>query len=94
MVMVRPRVARAPSAALPAIRVILTSHGSTGDIYPLIALGRALLRAGHTVGYVALPAFQREIEGAGISFIPAMTSQAHPDLRFWMGRTADARPVL
>ena len=94
MVMVRPRVARAPSAALPAMRVILTSHGSTGDIYPLIALGRALLRAGHTVGYVALPAFQREIEGAGISFIPAMTSQAHPDLRFWMGRLMARRTPL
>lgn len=76
------------------MRVILTSHGSTGDIYPLIALGRALRRAGHAVAFVALPAFRAEIEGAGIECIPATTGQGHPDLRFWMGRLMDRRTPL
>ncbi|HVU38296.1 MAG TPA: nucleotide disphospho-sugar-binding domain-containing protein [Opitutales bacterium] len=51
------------------MRVLLTSHGSTGDIYPLIGLGRALREAGHHVRYATAPLYQGEIEQAGLEFV-------------------------
>jgi len=52
------------------MRVILTSHGSTGDIVPLVALGRALQAAGHEVAFAAGTLFQDLIEGANVPFEP------------------------
>ena len=46
------------------MRVILTSHGSTGDIYPIIALAVALQKAGHSVRFATIPHYQTEIEAA------------------------------
>lgn len=51
------------------MRVLLSSHGSTGDIYPVIALGRALLGAGHSVRFATMPLFREEIEYAGLEFL-------------------------
>ncbi|MGC6423693.1 MAG: glycosyltransferase [Lentimonas sp.] len=51
------------------MRVILTSHGSTGDIYPVIRLGRALVEAGHRVRFATVSLFRKEIESAGIQFV-------------------------
>lgn len=51
------------------MRVLLTSHGSTGDIYPVIRLGRALLEAGHSVRFASASYFQDEIERAGLEFV-------------------------
>lgn len=60
-------------ALLPLIgrfmRVLLTSHGSTGDIYPVIRLGRALVEAGHRVRFATVSLFREEIEAAGIEFV-------------------------
>lgn len=52
------------------MRVLLTSHGSTGDIYPLIAYGRALKDHGHKVCYATAPLYREEIERAGLDFAP------------------------
>lgn len=51
------------------MRVLLTSHGSTGDIYPVIRLGRALVQAGHHVRFATVSLFREEIESAGIEFV-------------------------
>jgi len=51
------------------MRVLLTSHGSTGDIYPVIRLGQALVEAGHHVRFATVSLFREEIESAGISFV-------------------------
>ena len=51
------------------MRVLLTSHGSTGDIFPLIGLGRALREAGHEVRYATAPLYKEAIEGAGLEFV-------------------------
>ena len=37
------------------MKVLLISQGSTGDIYPLIGLGRALLAADHSVSFASAP---------------------------------------
>ena len=51
------------------MRVLLTSHGSTGDIYPVIRLGRALVDAGHQVRFATVSLFKKEIESAGIEYV-------------------------
>lgn len=51
------------------MRVLITSHGSTGDIYPMIRLGRALLDAGHECRFATTPFFREEVERAGITFV-------------------------
>jgi vancomycin aglycone glucosyltransferase len=51
------------------MKVLLTSHGSTGDIYPVIRLGRALVEAGHEVRFATVSLFREEIESAGIQFV-------------------------
>ncbi len=53
------------------MRVLLTSHGSTGDIYPMIRLGHALLDAGHTVRFATVTLFREEIEAAGMEYVYA-----------------------
>ncbi len=40
------------------MRILLTSHGSTGDIYPVIALAVALQRAGHHVRFATIPHYK------------------------------------
>ena len=51
------------------MRVLLTSHGSTGDIYPLIRLGRALVEAGHEARLATVSLFRAEIEAAGVTYV-------------------------
>ncbi|MGJ3243609.1 MAG: glycosyltransferase [Opitutales bacterium] len=51
------------------MRVLLTSHGSTGDIYPKIRLGKALKDAGHDVRYATVSLFREEIESAGLTYV-------------------------
>ena len=50
------------------MRILLTSHGSIGDIYQVIAYGKALLEAGHTVTFASAPLYQQEILRAGLSY--------------------------
>ncbi len=73
------------------MRVILTSHGSTGDIYPVIALAVALQQAGHHVRFATIPHYQLEIEQAGIEFLPLCPNWAQADLSYWMGRLQKIR---
>ncbi len=51
------------------MKCLLTSHGSTGDIYPVIRLGRALVEAGHRVRFATVSLFRDEIERAGIEYV-------------------------
>lgn len=76
------------------MRVILTSHGSTGDIYPIIALAVALQRAGHHVRFATIPHYQMEIEQAGIEFLPLCPNWAQADLSYWMGRLQKIRTPI
>lgn len=68
------------------MRIVLTSHGSTGDIYPVIALAVALRRRGHAVRFATIPHYQPEIEAAGVEFYPLCPNWEQPDLAYWMGR--------
>ncbi|MCZ6671516.1 MAG: glycosyltransferase, partial [Verrucomicrobia bacterium] len=51
------------------MRVLLTSHGSIGDIYPIIAYGKALREAGHQVTFASAPLYEQEIQRAGLNYL-------------------------
>lgn len=51
------------------MRVLLISFGSTGDIFPLIAYGRALQAAGHHVRYATSRLYRENILRAGLEFV-------------------------
>ncbi|MBL8747466.1 MAG: glycosyltransferase family 1 protein [Phycisphaerae bacterium] len=50
------------------MRVLLTSVGSSGDINPFIALGRELMRRGHTVTLLVNPYFEGTVRAAGLAY--------------------------
>lgn len=76
------------------MRVILTSHGSTGDIYPIIGLGVALQHAGHQVRFATIPHYKEEIETAGLEFYPLCPNWEQADLSYWMGRLQKIRTPI
>ncbi len=51
------------------MRVLLTSHGSIGDIYPMIAYGKALKDAGHSVSFASAPLYKEELIRAGLNYV-------------------------
>jgi len=69
-----------------SMTIVLTTHGSTGDIYPMIRLGRALQDAGHRVRFATSEPFRGDIEGAGVPFFQIPPDWTREDLRHWMGR--------
>ena len=76
------------------MRVILTSHGSTGDIFPVIALAVALQRAGHHVRFATIPHYRVDVEDAGIEFLPLCPDWEQADLSYWMGRLQKIRTPI
>lgn len=76
------------------MRIILTSHGSTGDIYPVIALAVAMQKAGHEVRFATIPHYKQEIEAAGVEFYPLCPNWEQADLSYWMGRLQKIRTPI
>ncbi len=52
------------------MRIQLIAIGSMGDVQPMIALGRTLMRRGYAVSLTAFDAFQAHAEAAGFFFSP------------------------
>jgi rhamnosyltransferase subunit B len=52
-----------------ALRVLLPTMGSAGDVHPFIALGIALQARGHRATILTNPIFQELIEAQGIGFL-------------------------
>ncbi len=52
-----------------AVRVLLATTGSTGDVQPFFALGRRLLAAGHEVRLAASDNFAVRSEALGVPFV-------------------------
>jgi vancomycin aglycone glucosyltransferase len=82
------------STLFTIMRIILTSHGSTGDIYPVIALGVAMQKAGHDVRFATIPHYKQEIEAAGLEFYPLCPNWEQADLSYWMGRLQKIRTPI
>jgi UDP:flavonoid glycosyltransferase YjiC (YdhE family) len=70
--------------------VILVPVGSSGDVLPMVALGRQLRLRGHDVRVLASPYFRAAIEAAGLVLEPFGTQEqylrAAGDPRLWHRR--------
>jgi rhamnosyltransferase subunit B len=51
-------------------RIVITSFGSLGDIFPYLALARGLLQRGHDPVFATSPHYRPLIEGQGVTFHP------------------------
>lgn len=66
------------------LQILLSTIGSRGDVQPLAALGRELMRMGHRVRMCVPPDFRQWLEGMGMEVTPV-----GPELRqFAAARTA------
>ena len=52
------------------MRVLIATIGSSGDVNPFIAVGRALAARGHEVGVLANPFFESAVVQAGLGYEP------------------------
>ncbi|MDQ8185287.1 glycosyltransferase [Pelagicoccus sp. SDUM812002] len=66
--------------------IVITTHGSTGDIYPLIRLAISLQDAGHTVRFATSRPFKPDVESAGVPFFQIPPDWEKSELQYWMGR--------
>jgi vancomycin aglycone glucosyltransferase len=66
------------------LQILLSTIGSRGDVQPLAALGRELMRMGHRVRMCVPPDFRQWLEGMGMEVTPV-----GPELR----QFAAARPA-
>jgi UDP:flavonoid glycosyltransferase YjiC (YdhE family) len=68
------------------MRYLLTPFGSSGDVFPYLAIGRELRRRGNDVTVVAAEPFRAAVERVGLSFASGGSSDHydaithHPDL--------------
>ncbi|QNM98187.1 glycosyltransferase [Chitinimonas koreensis] len=76
------------------MHILISCVGSAGDVYPFLAIGRALKQRGHRVELLTSAWFQQRVEAAGLGCIPLGTlddyrsSVDDPDL--WHPRRAFA----
>ncbi len=56
-------------------KILLTTYGSYGDLYPFIAMGKALIEFGHQVTLVTHFEYQEIVERFGIQFIGMKPSE-------------------
>lgn len=73
---VTAEVAEGPSR--PRLRLLLGAFGDPGHAFPMIALGRALLRRGHDVTLQTWERWRGPVEAEGIAFTPAPEYSAFP----------------
>jgi rhamnosyltransferase subunit B len=59
------------------LHIVISTIGTAGDIYPCIALGRALARRGHEVDFHGGAYFQEAVERAGLAFTATMSTAAY-----------------
>ena len=51
-------------------RIVFTTLGSWGDLFPMLAVAKRLRLNGHAVSLAATPAFREEVAGEGLPFQP------------------------
>lgn len=75
-------------------RILLTSHGSTGDIYPVLAVAKALQQQGHRVRFATSPFFKTVIREAGVDFLPLPPDWEKEDFHASMRKMSQTRNPL
>ena len=61
------------------MKVLLPTLGSSGDIHPFLAIGRAAQARGHEVEVMTNPVFADMVQHAGLKFYPAGTAEHYAD---------------
>lgn len=59
------------------MHVIVIAVGSSGDVHPLLGLGRAFAKQGHRVSFCTSPAFVDVVERCGFRFLPFGTKEEY-----------------
>lgn len=59
------------------MRFALVTLGSTGDLYPFLAVGRALVEQGHAVVLLSQEPYRADARRAGLDFMPVADAQQH-----------------
>ncbi|HEY1243042.1 MAG TPA: glycosyltransferase [Bryobacteraceae bacterium] len=72
------------------MRILLTTFGSYGDLFPYLALGAELRRRGHEVTLATSAGYQAKVEAAGLGF-HAVRPDASLDDREMLAYVMDAR---
>ena len=68
------------------MNILLTTFGSHGDLFPFLAIGRALAARGHSCRVATHPLFTADIEASGLEATPVIADAPmaellrHPDL--------------
>lgn len=75
------------------MKIVLLAMGSRGDVQPLLALGKGLIKAGYDITLVAGADFRGFVEGAGVPYLALnvsmqemMNSEAGKE---WTGNSSD-----
>jgi vancomycin aglycone glucosyltransferase len=63
------------------MRFCFASYGSSGDVYPLVTLGKTLVARGHTVLLACPSLFQSLVESAGLEWMPLFENERVPPVR-------------
>jgi UDP:flavonoid glycosyltransferase YjiC (YdhE family) len=58
------------------MRFALVTLGSTGDLYPFLAIGRALREQGHEVFLLTQAPYRADADRAGLQFVPVADARA------------------
>ena len=72
-------------------RIVITTVGSLGDVYPFLAIALGLQSRGHDVLLATCEAYRKKIEGLGLGFRPLRPDSDALDDPAVMGRYMDLR---
>jgi rhamnosyltransferase subunit B len=59
------------------LHIIIIAVGSSGDVHPLLGLGRTFAKEGHRVSFCTSPAFSKIVERCGLRFLPFGTEEEY-----------------
>ncbi len=59
----------------PALRIVIATLGSHGDVHPFLALGRTLRQRGHEVRLIAPAMYEPLARLVGLKFVPVGTAE-------------------
>ncbi|MEM8550477.1 MAG: glycosyltransferase [Verrucomicrobiota bacterium] len=74
------------------MRALIVTQGSTGDVYPLIALSQELIAQGHEAVLATADYFREDIEAAGVTFLqlpPDWSQEEFAESMRVLNRTSD-----
>jgi rhamnosyltransferase subunit B len=59
------------------LHIIIIAVGSSGDVHPLLGLGRTFAKHGHRVSFCTSPVFAKVVERCGLRFLPFGTEEEY-----------------